>query len=78
VVHILQPETKSITLAFMHQAGGAGFSRLTVFLIFGLLVHLRATCDLNQKASPSPSTVWLAELALLNLFFLSEIRMLSP
>jgi hypothetical protein len=26
-------------------------------LIFGVMGHLRATCDLNLKASPSPSTV---------------------
>jgi hypothetical protein len=68
----LQFEPKSVTIAFKHLFSEAGFGDLTVpdfwfckvaFVRFAIsILHLW----LNRKASPSPSSVSLAKLALVS------------
>jgi hypothetical protein len=74
--------TKSITLAFGYWDDGASFDELTIiYLSVYLLTFVRLViCGLYRKASPSPSTIRLAGLTLVNLclhwrpsFFLVEV-----
>jgi hypothetical protein len=60
---------KRITLTFGYWDDGASFDEQTVIcLSICLVASMRlAICGLNRKASPSPSTVRLAGLALVNL-----------
>jgi hypothetical protein len=60
---------KNITLAFSFWDDGASFDELMVICLLAYLVtSMRLVIyKLNQKASPSPSTVRLAGLASVNL-----------